>query len=340
MEGKMKEAMLYEKMEGQAVRCALCAHRCTIQPGKRGICGVRENREGVLYTLVYGRTISAAVDPIEKKPLYHFYPGTKSFSIATVGCNFRCTFCQNADISQAPRDQEGWEQWAQDMPPAQVVRLARQKGCQSIAYTYTEPTVFFEYAYDCAILATQAGLQNIFVTNGYMTPEMLDTIGSHLDAANVDLKGLDAFYRQQCGARMQPVMDSIVKMHEMGVWVEVTTLVIPGYNDDDETLRTIAEFLAGVDLDMPWHISRFGPRYKLLDAPPTPVETLHRAAEIGYQAGLRYVYAGNVPGDQYEHTRCPNCGTICIHRYGYFIRNLMTGHKCPTCGHELAVVSA
>jgi len=340
MESKMKEAMLYEKTEEQAVRCALCAHRCTIQPGQRGICGVRENREGVLYTLVYGRTISAAVDPIEKKPLYHFYPGTKSFSIATVGCNFRCTFCQNADISQAPRDQEGWEQWARDMPPAQVVRMARQQECQSIAYTYTEPTVFFEYAYDCAILATQAGLKNVFVTNGYMTPEMLDTIGGHLHATNVDLKGLDAFYRQQCGARMQPVMDSIVKMHEMGVWVEVTTLVIPGYNDDDETLRTIAEFLAGVDPDLPWHISRFGPRYKLLDAPPTPVETLHRAAEIGYQAGLRYVYAGNVPGDNYEHTRCPKCGTICIHRYGYFVRNLMAGNQCPTCGHELAIVSA
>ena len=335
----MKEAMLYDGLDEGKVRCALCAHRCTIVPGKRGICQVRENRDGTLYTLVYGRTISAAVDPIEKKPLYHFYPGSTAFSIATVGCNLSCLFCQNADISQAPREQVGWERWAKEMAPERVVRLAQREGSQSIAYTYTEPTIFFEYAYDCARLASRAGIKNVFVTNGYMTAETLDTIGTDLHAANVDLKGSDAFYKKLCGARQGPVMDAIAKMREMGVWVEVTTLIIPGHNDDEATLRAIAEFLHSVDPDIPWHLSRFGPRYKLLDAPPTPVQTLHRAADIGYEVGLRYVYAGNVPGDRYEHTRCPECGAICIHRYGYHIRNLLVeGNKCATCGYELAVV--
>jgi pyruvate formate lyase activating enzyme len=335
----MSEAMLYEKLEDAYVRCMLCAHRCRIRPGRRGICGVRENRDGVLHTLVYAKAISAAVDPIEKKPLYHYLPGSTSFSIATVGCNFSCRFCQNADISQASREGRAWDTWSRDMPPEDVVRLARREGCATIAYTYTEPTVFFEYAYDCARLATPAGIRNVFVSNGYMTAEALDAIGSDLHAANVDLKGSDAFYRELCGARQQPVLDAIRQMVDMGVWVEVTTLIIPGQNDDDQTLIEIAEFLAGVDLDIPWHLSRFTPRYKLLDAPQTPVETLHRAAEIGYEAGLRYVYAGNVPGDNYEHTRCPQCDAVCVHRYGYYIRNLLRdGNRCPSCGHELAVV--
>lgn len=334
----MKEAMLYQKLDDQSVQCALCAHRCTIKPGHRGICGVRENRDGMLYTLVYGKAVSAAVDPIEKKPLFHFYPGSTAFSIATAGCNFHCQFCQNADISQAPREQSGWDQWSRDLLPQQVVRLAQQEGSRSIAYTYTEPTIFFEYAYDCALLATQANIRNVFVSNGYMTPETLDVIGQNLHAANIDLKGSDEFYKKLCGARIQPVMDAIAQMRQRGVWVEVTTLVIPGHNDDEKTLRDIAEFLASVDLDMPWHISRFTPRYKLLDAPPTPVSTLNRAAQIGLSAGLRYVYTGNVPGSPYEHTICPECGQICIHRYGYFTRNLMKGRQCPTCGYELALI--
>ena len=335
----MQEAMLYERLEEQKVRCLLCAHRCLIKPGNTGICGVRENRQGTLYSLVYGKAISAAVDPIEKKPLYHYYPGSTAFSIATVGCNFRCQFCQNADISQAPRERSEWASWSQELSPEQVVQLAQRERCQTIAYTYTEPTVFFEYAYDCALLASQAGLKNVFVSNGFMTPQALDTIGENLHAANIDLKGSDAFYKELCGGRQQPVLDTIVKMHGMGVWVEVTTLIIPGYNDDEQTLRSIAEFLTSVDPTIPWHISRFSPRYNLMDAPPTPVRTLHRAAEIGYESGLQYVYAGNVPGDRYEHTRCPKCGSISIHRYGYHIRNLMVnGNQCPTCGHRLAVV--
>jgi pyruvate formate lyase activating enzyme len=334
--------MLYERLEGEAVRCGLCAHRCRIAAGQRGVCGVRENRGGTLYSLVYGRTISAAVDPIEKKPLYHFLPGSRAFSIATVGCNFTCTFCQNADISQAPRDPSmagrDWGDWARPLSPEQVVALARRERCAAIAYTYTEPTIFFEYAYDCARRASQVDLKNVFVSNGYMTEEALATIGDDLHAANIDLKGSDAFYRRLCGARQGPVLETIRRMRERGVWVEVTTLVIPGHNDDEQTLHELAEFLVDVDPDMPWHLSRFGPRYKLLDAPPTPVSTLHRAAEIGYNAGLNYVYVGNVPGNTYEHTRCPECGAICIHRQGYTVRNLMDGRTCRTCGYELAVI--
>ena len=338
-EGMMKEAMLYQKLDNGRVQCNLCAHRCKINPGKRGICGVRENQGGTLVTLVYGKSISAAVDPIEKKPLYHYLPGTSAFSIATVGCNFRCAFCQNADISQAPKESRDLGRWARDLPPERVVHLAEAYQCASIAYTYTEPTVFFEYAYDTAVIATQHGLKNIFVTNGYMTPEALDTIGENLHAANVDLKSFrDEFYRKICGGRLQPVLDSIRKMHEMGVWVEVTTLVIPGHNDGDDEFKGIAEFLVSVDPDIPWHLSRFVPHYKMRDVPSTPVSTLHRAAEIGYDAGLHYVYVGNVPGDQYEHTRCPRCGETVIYRIGYNVRLNLKGQNCPKCGSRLAIV--
>jgi pyruvate formate lyase activating enzyme len=335
----MKEAMLYDKLEDNEVRCALCAHRCLIKPGRLGICGVRENRGGTLYSLVYAQAISANVDPIEKKPLYHFLPGTGAFSIATVGCNFRCDFCQNADISQASKG-GGWGRWGQELAPEQVVDLAQKYRCASIAYTYTEPTIFFEYAYDTAQIATERGIKNVFVTNGYMTEEALREIEPYLDAANVDLKGFtDEFYRRLCGAQLQPVLDSIRLMHQMGVLVEVTTLIVPGHNDSDEELHQIAQFLADISLDLPWHISRFVPHYKMTDVPPTPVETLHRAAEIGYETGLRYVYAGNVPGDRYESTYCPNCGEIAIQRFGYHTRVKLDGDRCKNCGYQLALVT-
>jgi pyruvate formate lyase activating enzyme len=335
----MKEAMLYDKLEDNEVRCVLCAHRCLIKPGRLGICRVRENRDGTLYSLVYAQAVSANVDPIEKKPLYHFLPGTGAFSIATVGCNFRCDFCQNADISQASKG-GGWGRWGQELPPEQVVDLAQKYRCASIAYTYTEPTIFFEYAYDTAKIATARGIKNVFVTNGYMTEEALHEIEPYLDAANVDLKGFtDEFYRRTCGAQLQPVLDSIHLMHQMGVLVEVTTLIVPGHNDGDEELRQIARFLADISLDLPWHISRFVPHYKMTDVPPTPVETLHRAAEIGYETGLRYVYAGNVPGDRYESTHCPNCGEIAIQRFGYHTRVKLDGDRCKNCGYQLALVA-
>jgi pyruvate formate lyase activating enzyme len=332
-----KEAMLYEKLEKGLVRCSLCAHRCTIKPGRRGICGVRENEGGTLYTLVYADAIAAHVDPIEKKPIYNFLPGTRSFSIATVGCNFRCRFCQNADISQAPR--EGLPLKGEELLPEQVVRAARSYACESIAYTYTEPTIFFEYAYDTAKLAQGQGIKNIFVTNGYMTLEALEEIERYLDAANVDLKSFDdRFYRRTCGARLGPVLETIEAMHKRGVWVEVTTLLIPGLNDSDEELEQIARFLAGISPDIPWHVSRFTPRYKMLERPPTPGDTVNRAAEIGGRAGLRYVYVGNMPGNKYENTFCPSCGAVAIGRIGYATTLNLDDNRCASCGQELAVV--
>ena len=331
----MKEAMLYEKLEDNRVRCNLCAHRCNIAEGKLGVCQVRENRGGTLYSLVYGKAISQNVDPVEKKPLFNFYPGTTAFSVATVGCNFRCDFCQNWEISQMPR--EGHRIVGQEAPPEALVAAAKRYGCRSIAYTYTEPTIFFEYSYDTAKLAREEGIANIYVTNGYMTEEMLDAFYPYMDAANVDLKGDDEFYRKLCGARLQPVLDSLKKMKEQGVWVEVTTLVIPTWNDSEEALKQIADFIAQeLGVGMPWHVSRFYPHYKLRDLPPTPVSTLHRAREIGLEAGLRYVYEGNVPGSEGEHTYCYNCGKLLIGRYGYTIlENHIKDGKCAYCGVEV-----
>jgi len=336
----MKEALLYSKLEGERVRCALCAHRCLIAEGGRGICQVRENRAGALYTRVYGLLATQAVDPIEKKPLFHFLPGSRSYSIATVGCNFRCAFCQNADISQMPRETGAVA--GRYTPPKAAVEAAQRSGCRSIAYTYTEPTVFFEYTLDVARLAQAAGLANVYVTNGYMTAEMLDmmTPGDApplLDAANVDLKAFsDAFYHEQCGARLQPVLDSLKALKARGVWLEVTTLIIPGLNDSESELRDIARFIrSDLGADTPWHVSRFHPTYHLTDRPPTPAATVLHAREIGRQEGLRYVYAGNLPG-QGEDTHCPGCGRVVIRRMGYVImeRDLRDG-ACAHCGARL-----
>jgi len=332
----MKEAILYEKLEDNRVRCSLCAHRCLIKEGKRGICLVRENQGGTLYTLVYGRTISQAVDPVEKKPLFNFYPGTTAFSVATVGCNFRCQFCQNWEISQAVRDEHLI--LGREATPEQLVGTAKRYGCRSIAYTYTEPTIFTEYAYDTAKLAHEVGIANIYVTNGYMTEEMLEAFVPYMDAANVDLKAWsDEFYRKYCGARLAPVLDSLKKMKELGVWVEITTLVIPTLNDSEEELRQIAQFIAQeLGVETPWHVSRFYPQYKLADKSPTPIATLNRAREIGLAADLRYVYQGNVPGSEGENTFCYNCGKLLIGRYGYRIMDYhIKDSKCAYCGVEI-----
>ncbi len=323
---------------GPTVHCFLCAHHCRVAPGDRGLCGVRENKEGVLYTLVYGRPISIAVDPIEKKPLFHFLPGTRSLSLATVGCNFTCAFCQNADISQMPRDHG--QIVGRHLTPRQVVEEALASGCASISYTYTEPTIFYEYARDCAELASVAGLKNVFVTNGYMTAETLADIDGRLHAANVDLKAFsDEFYRTLVGARLKPVLDSIKRMHDMGIWLEVTTLLIPGRNDSEEELRKLAEFLVAISPDIPWHVSRFHPSYRLMDVPPTPVTSLELALRAGHEAGLRYIYAGNVPGHDSESTLCPDCGEVAIERQGFRImRNGTNQGKCPGCGADLHIV--
>ncbi len=334
----MKEAMLYQKMPDNVVSCYLCAHRCLIREDSKGVCRVRENRAGTLFTLVYGPLIAQHIDPVEKKPLFHFYPGTTAYSIAAPGCNFRCRWCQNADISQMPREQDLVV--GDEVAPLQVVAEAREAGCRSIAYTYTEPTIFFEYAYDTALGARQAGLANIFVTNGYMTAEMLDTIHPNLDAANVDLKSFrDATYRQYVGAKLQPVLDSLRKIKQQGIWLEVTTLIIPGVNDDPAELRDAAHFIAQeLGVDTPWHLSRFYPAYQMVDVPPTPVTTLQETAEIGRQEGLRYIYLGNI-GDS-GTTFCYNCGRALIRRTGYTVitNDVAPGSRCPRCGAEVAGV--
>lgn len=329
----MKEAMLYEKLPDSRVRCHLCAHSCLIAQGHKGICQVRENRGGTLYTLVHGRTISQNVDPIEKKPLFHFYPGSTAYSIATPGCNFRCAWCQNWEISQMPRERHLIV--GKEATPAEIVARARQHHCRSIAYTYTEPTIFAEYAYDTARLAREAGLANIFVTNGYMTEEMLDIFHPYLDGANVDLKVFrDETYRRYVGARLSPVLDSLKAMKRLGIWLEVTTLVIPGINDEPVELREAAQFIRReLGADTPWHLSRFFPNYQLTDVPPTPLPNLLQAREIGCEEGLKYVYLGNVLGEGSEDTICPDCGEITIRRSRFHqVVNRLRDGRCDNCG--------
>ncbi|MFA5353926.1 MAG: AmmeMemoRadiSam system radical SAM enzyme [Thermodesulfovibrionales bacterium] len=327
----MREALLYEKGNGGKVRCHLCSHYCIISPGKRGICAVRENRDGTLYSLVYGKVIARHIDPIEKKPLFHFHPGSRSYSISTVGCNFRCHHCQNSEISQYPREYPDIP--GQEMTPEDVVDEALASGCRSIAYTYTEPTIFFEFAYDCARLARERGLKNVFVSNGYTTPEATRLIAPYLDANNIDLKGDDEFYRKVCGARLQPVLDTIRFMKELGVWVEVTTLIIPHYNDSEKFLQWAVEYIASVDRAIPWHVTQFYPTYKIMDQPRTPVSTLRRARETGLKAGLKYVYEGNVPGEGGENTYCPSCRELLIERFGFSLTRIgMKDSRCGKCG--------
>ncbi len=328
------EALLYEKLEDQKVRCNLCSHRCVIAEGRRGICRVRENKAGVLQSLVYGRLIARQIDPIEKKPLYHFLPGSLSYSIATVGCNFSCRFCQNADIAQLPSDRAG-AIIGDAVAPEAVVEAAERAGCRSISYTYTEPTVFFEFALETARLAHSKGIRNVFVTNGYMTAEALDLIAPVLDAANVDLKAFTRkYYQELCGAKLEHVQETLRNMKAKGVFVEVTTLIVPGLNDDPDELRALAAFLArDLGPDTPWHISRFHPTYRLTDRPPTPVKTLRDARRIGLAAGLQYVYTGNVPGELGESTFCPGCGEALIERRGFQAGPFrMKEGRCGRCG--------
>jgi pyruvate formate lyase activating enzyme len=331
------EAYLWEPLDDNKVKCNLCSHRCVIKDGRRGICAVRENRDGTLETLVYGNLVARHIDPIEKKPLFHFLPDTLSYSIATVGCNFRCRFCQNADIAQMPTDHNGTIMGSSSTP-REVVEAAEQGGCRSISYTYTEPTVFFEFAYETARLAHGRGLRNVFVTNGYMTAEALEMISPYLDAANVDLKAFsDKYYKELCGARIKHVQATLKLMKTLGIFVEVTTLIVPGLNDDPAELKDLAAFIVeDLGPETPWHISRFHPTYKLNDRPATPVATLTAAREIGLNAGLRYVYTGNVPGDAGENTCCYGCGEIVIERRGFRVGKLgIKNGKCIHCGVEI-----
>ena len=322
-----------------SVRCSVCAHRCLIRPGRRGICGVRANHGGRLVSLVYGEAVAAQLEPIEKKPLFHVHPGSLAYSISTRGCNFHCRFCQNWEIAQA--DREGLRPRAEHLPPEVVVARALAAGARSIAYTYVEPAVFLEYALDTARLARQAGLANVFVTNGYETPEAIDLMAPLIDAANVDLKGFDdAFYRRVCGARLEPVKEALLEMRAAGIWLEVTTLLIPGLNDGRAEIGALVEWLvASLGPDTPWHVSRFFPAHRLSATPPTPISTLRLAASLGRRAGLRHVYLGNAGEFDEIDTRCPGCGSPLIERRDYRARvvGLQDG-RCVRCGRELAGV--
>lgn len=333
-------AKFWEAAREGKVRCNLCRFHCVIADGRRGLCGVRENRDGALFTLVYGLSIAENVDPIEKKPLYHFHPGSRSLSLATVGCNFRCLHCQNYQISQWPQERSDIS--GTKLPPQEIVRHAMESGSASIAYTYTEPTIFFEYAYDTAVKAKAAGVKNVFVTNGYTTTEALESIAPYLDAANVDLKGFsNKAYREVTGASLDGVLDCLRDYRRLGIWLEVTTLVIPGHNDSEDELRQIAAFIADeLGCDVPWHISAFYPTYKMLDRPPTPVSTLYLARDIGLRAGLEYVYLGNVNDSGAGDTICPGCGQVVIRRRRLqFLETELTDNRCNRCQHEIPGVA-
>ena len=335
----MQEARFWEKGTDGTVHCRLCRFYCHIADGRRGICGVRENRDGTLFTLVYGRSVAGNIDPIEKKPLFHLLPGSPSYSIATVGCNFRCLHCQNFQIAQWPRDNDSIP--GEDLAPDEIVRLAVESGCKSISYTYTEPTIFFEYAYDTAVLARNAGLKNIFVTNGYTSAEALEAIAPFLDAANVDLKGFsDNFYREVTGASLEGVLETLKHYKRLGIWIEVTTLLIPDHNDGREELQQLAEFISlELGIETPWHVTAFYPTYKMADEVPTPVETLLKARQIGIDAGLQYVYTGNVPGADGESTVCPKCGKVVVGRHGFRLTgNSLENGKCTYCLAPIAGV--
>jgi pyruvate formate lyase activating enzyme len=333
-----KRADFWKPGDDSKAECFLCSHRCRISEGKRGVCGVRENREGVLYSLIYGQVIAENADPIEKKPLYHFLPGTLSYSIATPGCNFRCGFCQNWQISQA---RDGLDRFPKTyIEPEDILSGARDARCASIAYTYTEPTIYMEYALDVARLARDAGIRNVFVTNGYESPEAIEAMTGLIDAANIDLKSFsDKFYKSQCGARLEPVLDSIRGMHEAGIHVEITTLVVTGQNDSEDELDKIAAFIAGVSSDIPWHISRFHPDYQTLDSTATPLGTLERAAQIGADKGLKFIYVGNVRDTNRMNTHCPACGETVLRRgIMTLLGTSIKDGACGACGTKLPII--
>jgi pyruvate formate lyase activating enzyme len=335
----IKEAMLYEKLDDDKVQCKLCAHRCRISPGKRGFCAVRENREGTLYTLNYNVVSSEALDPIEKKPLYHFYPGSVVYSLGTIGCNFRCKHCQNWTISQISIDEAD----AIEITPEMAVRRAVASGARSVAWTYNEPTIWFEYTYDCARLAKEAGLATVYVTNGYITQEALETIAPYLDAFRVDIKAFtEDFYRDIASAKLAPVLESAKLAKELGMHVEVVNLVIPTLNDSESEIREMSKWIfENLGADTPIHFTRFHPYYKLQDIRSTPLETLEMAYSVAREEGMRYVYIGNVPGNGHEHTFCPECGELLIKRgmFGLDTYKLTGKGTCPRCGTPISVVS-
>jgi pyruvate formate lyase activating enzyme len=333
----LHEAMLYEKQEENKVKCCLCARRCLISDGSTGFCLVRKNQAGILYTLNYGKAVSAGVDPIGKKPLSHFNPGALVMSVAAAGCNFRCQFCDNWMISQ-DREVAG-----RPFPPEEIVRSALNSRCQGISYTYTEPTIFVEYAYDTAKLAHEAGLFNTFVTNGYMTPEAVKTIAPFLDAATVDFKGggdPDFYKSVSAVPHVEAIYEALKELKLSGVHIEITNLVVPKMGDSMDRIKKLATWIKDyLGPDTPFHLLRFHPDYKMTTLPATKVEDLEKAYMTAKQAGLNYVYLGNVPGHPSENTYCPNCNEVIIKRFSFDITqwNLTSDMRCPVCGQQIPI---
>lgn len=331
-----KVASYWERIRDNIVQCQLCPRRCILDLGQRGYCTVRINKEGLLYTLGYGNPIAVHVDPIEKKPFFHVLPGTSAFSIAVAGCNMRCLFCQNWQISQAKPD----EVTAYDMPPEKVVDAAIRSGSSFIVYTYTEPTIFYEYMLDISKLARSKGIKNGMHTCGYINEEPLKELLTYMDAVNVDLKGFNEMFYRKMGsmAELEPVLNTIKTVKRSGVWLEITNLLIPGQNDDPEEIRKMCVWIKeNVGDDVPLHFSRFTPSFQLLNLPPTPMKKLEEAFRIAKGVGLKYVYIGNVPGNTYENTYCPNCGKLVVGREGYRIKELnISGGKCKFCGYKIS----
>ncbi|MCX9010620.1 MAG: AmmeMemoRadiSam system radical SAM enzyme [Candidatus Methanoperedens sp.] len=333
----IKEGVLFDQLPENRARCNVCEHRCRIAEGKLGFCGTRKNINGKVHTIIYNTISSEAVDPIEKKPLYHFLPGTLSYSLGSIGCNFRCEHCQNWNISQIRLEQA----YTMEITPQEAVRHALEEGCKSISWTYNEPAIWHEYTYDSAVLAKKAGLKTVYVTNGYITPEALRRIAPYLDAYRVDIKSFsDSFYREVCSARLAPVLASTKLAKELGMHVETITLIIPGRNDSKEEITQLVKWVHdNVGVDTPMHFTRFHPMYQMTDVYPTPVETLEMAHDIAKKEGMRFVYLGNVPGHKYENTYCPRCNELLIDRTGFAISeyNIKDG-KCPKCGEKIAIV--
>ncbi len=335
----MHPARLWKAMDDSKVHCSLCSHFCHIEPDQLGRCGVRINKDGGLYTLVYDKVAALNVDPVEKKPLYHFYPGTQSFSLGTMGCNLFCSFCQNDTLSQSPK--QGGRVSGETVTPEQLVQAAKKYNAHSISYTYSEPTVFFELVQDTGRLAKEESLKNILVSNGFMSPACLNELSETVDAINVDLKAFnERFYEELCGAKLKPVLNNLKTIVKLGWWLEVTTLIVPGWNDSRQELRELTQFIVSeLGPDVPWHISRFHPANKMWDCPRTPVDTLEMAYSIGREAGLNYVYLGNVPGTELGNTFCPSCEHQVINRKGFSVyKQKLKGGRCSECGQRIAGV--
>lgn len=331
------ETRYQEKLTEETARCIVCPRMCIMKPGQRGFCNTKENQGGKIINLTYGILSALAVDPIEKKPLAHFYPGSLSLSVSSVGCSFTCPWCQNWHLSTAKPD-SGLKR----VSPEYIVDMAQRQECTSISYTYNEPLINLDYVEDTARLARQGGVKNVLVTNGYVSMKALDRVVDIVDAANVDWKGFtEEFYRKHCTADLQSVLDATVEMHKKGVHVEVTFLIIPETNDGEDEVRRMARYLVdNMGQDVPLHLSRFYPQYKFNHLPPTPIETLLRAKEIALLEGIHYIYVGNVPGKGYENTVCPKCGKTVIRRAGYNVTawQLDSGHHCKHCGELIPIV--